>query len=69
LIADGSLVIERATPAQRKELVQLLVDRVDSLVWSGQARPFFAAAVVAPPDGRRGTRGKATDALAWYASA
>ena len=56
--------IERATPAQRKELVQLLVDRVDSPVWSGQARPFFAAVVVAPPDGLRDP--STTDPLDWY---
>jgi hypothetical protein len=36
------------------------------------ARPFFTPAdslLLAPPDGRRGARGKAMDPLAWYASA
>jgi hypothetical protein len=70
--------IERATPAQRKELVQLLVERVESpdghivaesVAWSGQARPFFASVVVAPPDGLEPPSGKAPDAVAWYATA
>jgi hypothetical protein len=36
------------------------------------AMPFFASPdpvlVLAPPDGRRGARGKADDALSWFAA-
>jgi hypothetical protein len=66
-----ALSIARANPAQLKELVQLLkelvqllVERVESregrvvpvsVVWSGPARPFLDAVVMAPPDGLGGT--------------
>ncbi len=69
--------IAQMTPEGIQQVVALLVERVETsdrhvtrVIWAGAARPFFTADdyTVAPPDGRRGTRGKAADALGWYAA-
>jgi hypothetical protein len=71
--------VERVTRPQLAELVQLLVERVQatgrtvdpaSIEWTPPARPVLRACCVAmaPPDGRRGARGKAPDPLDWYAT-
>jgi hypothetical protein len=46
-------------------------EKIVSINVMNAARPFFADddLLLAPPDERRGTRGKAPDRLAWYADA
>jgi hypothetical protein len=66
--------IAAASPARRKELCQLVVDRIvvrdrviEQIDWTPAARPFFAKRERVCPQGGSGTRPLSDDdPLAWY---